>query len=57
MTSLRPNPEKKLRISCEVAGDFYRLSLFHSGKPIADEDIEHIWNSFYRADKTRPRRT
>lgn len=47
--------EKKLRISCEVAGDFYRLSLFNSGKPIADEDIAHIWNSFYRADKAHSR--
>lgn len=47
--------EKKLKISCTVVGDFYRLSLFNSGKPIADEDIGHIWNSFYRADKAHSR--
>lgn len=47
--------EKKLRISCAVVGDFYRLSLFNSGKPIADEDIAHIWKSFYRADKAHSR--
>lgn len=47
--------EKLLRISCEVVNDYYRISLFNSGKPIDDEDIEHIWNSFYRADKSRSR--
>lgn len=47
--------KKLLKISCEVVGEFFRLSVFNSGKPIADEDIEHIWNSFYRADKSRSR--
>ncbi len=47
--------EKKLIISCDIAGEFFRMSLFNSGKPIADEDIEHIWNSFYRADKAHSR--
>lgn len=47
--------KKILKISCEVVGEFFRLSVFNSGKPIADEDIEHIWNSFYRADKSRSR--
>ncbi len=47
--------EKLLKISCEVVNDYYRISLFNSGKPIEDEDIEHIWTSFYRADKARSR--
>jgi len=47
--------EKRLKISCEINDDFYRISLFNSGKPIADEDIEHIWQSFYRADKAHSR--
>lgn len=47
--------EKKLKISCEVNEDFYRISLFNTGKPIADEDISHIWQSFYRADKAHSR--
>lgn len=47
--------EKLLKISCEVVNDYYRISVFNSGKPIDDEDIEHIWTSFYRADKSRSR--
>ncbi len=47
--------EKKIKISCEVVEDYYRISLFNSGKPIPDEDIEHIWQSFYRADKAHSR--
>ena len=47
--------EKRLKISCEVVEEYYRISLFNSGKPIADEDIEHIWQSFYRADKAHSR--
>ncbi|MDO4381138.1 MAG: HAMP domain-containing sensor histidine kinase [Clostridia bacterium] len=46
---------KKLKIGCEVVEDFYRISVFNTGKPIADDDIEHIWQSFYRADKAHSR--
>ena len=44
-----------MKISCEVVNDYYRISVFNSGRPIDDEDIEHIWTSFYRADKSRSR--
>jgi len=27
--------------------------VYNEGAPIADEDMEHIWESFYRADKAR----
>lgn len=48
--------EKKLIISCHEHIDFYRVSVFNSGKPIAGTDIENIWQSFYRADKAHSRK-
>lgn len=33
----------------------YRVSIFNSGTPIAPKDIDHIWDSFYRADKAMSR--
>ncbi len=32
-----------------------RTGIFNTGKPIADKDIEKIWDSFYRADKSLSR--
>lgn len=47
--------EKLIKINCEQVGEFYRISVFNTGKPIADEDIDKIWSSFYRADKAHSR--
>lgn len=32
-----------------------RISIFNTGTPIADKDIDKIWDSFYRADKSLSR--
>lgn len=48
--------ERVLRASAEDLGEVYRVYLFNTGKPIADKDIEMIWNSFYRADKSMSRK-
>lgn len=32
-----------------------RVSVFNTGKPIPDEDIERIWDKFYKVDKARTR--
>ena len=32
-----------------------RLSVFNTGDKIPEEDIEHIWNKFYKVDKARTR--
>ena len=48
--------ERVLRASAEDLGEVYRIYLFNTGKPIADKDIEMIWNSFYRADKSMSRK-
>ncbi|MGN1195225.1 MAG: ATP-binding protein, partial [Acutalibacteraceae bacterium] len=47
--------EKLIIISCEPVEDNYRVSVFNTGKPIAREDIDNIWQSFYRADKAHSR--
>ena len=47
--------EKLIRISCEPVEDNYRVRVFNTGKPIAREDLDNIWQSFYRADKAHSR--
>ncbi len=32
-----------------------RISVFNTGKPIPEEDIDQIWNKFYKVDKARTR--
>lgn len=32
-----------------------RISVFNTGNPIPQEDIEHIWKKFYKVDKARTR--
>lgn len=47
--------EKRICVKCTEANGVYRISVINTGKPIADEDIDNIWNSFYRADKAHSR--
>ena len=47
--------EMLIRISCEPVEDNYRVRVFNTGKPIAKEDLDNIWQSFYRADKAHSR--
>ena len=44
-----------LRASMTETGEGYRVSIFNTGKNIADKDLDMIWNSFYRADKSMSR--
>ena len=44
--------EKKITLQAEKSGDFWHITVFNTGEPIADEDIGKIWDSFYRADKS-----
>ncbi len=47
--------ERELRITAEDEGEHYTVRVFNSGKPIPGSDIENIWQSFYRADKSHSR--
>ncbi|MGN1081701.1 MAG: ATP-binding protein, partial [Acutalibacteraceae bacterium] len=45
----------KIRISYDDRGDRVRVSVYNDGEHISDGDAEKIWQSFYRADKSRKR--
>lgn len=48
--------EKRICVSVKDADEtHYFLRVFNTGAPIADEDIDKIWGSFYRADKAHSR--
>ena len=47
--------ERIIRVNTEHVGETVRFSVFNTGTPIADEDIENIWTKFYKADKARTR--
>lgn len=46
---------KVLRICAEDRGDFYRVRIFNSADPIPETEMDAIWDSFYRLDKSRTR--
>ena len=47
--------EKKIRIFYTKKEECVRVSVFNTGKQIPKEDIEHIWDKFYKVDKARTR--
>lgn len=47
--------EKEITVTSEDMGDCCRISVFNTGKQIPGTDIENIWQSFYRADKSHSR--
>lgn len=47
--------EKKIVASCEDLEGRFRVYIFNTGKHIEEKDIDKIWTSFYRADKSLSR--
>ena len=47
--------EKRITADCRVLADRFRICVFNTGKHIGDKDIDKIWTSFYRADKSLSR--
>lgn len=47
--------EKVVEIKLQIEDGKARLTVFNTGTPIAKEDIEHIWEKFYKADKAHSR--
>ncbi|MBU3145890.1 HAMP domain-containing sensor histidine kinase [Clostridium sp. CF012] len=47
------NPGGKIKISSKVKGKKVFISVFNDGPKIAEEDLLHIWDRFYKADKAR----
>nr|WP_317283484.1 HAMP domain-containing sensor histidine kinase [uncultured Sellimonas sp.] len=47
--------QKLVDIRLEEHDGKIRISVFNTGKPIPEEDLEHIWEKFYKVDKARTR--
>ncbi|MCI5937595.1 MAG: HAMP domain-containing histidine kinase [Eubacterium sp.] len=44
-----------IEIKTIADGDVVRVSVFNTGDPIPDEDIDKIWDKFYKVDKAHTR--
>lgn len=47
--------ERQIRISASLVGKKVRTSVFNTGQPIPEADLEQIWGKFYKVDKARTR--
>ena len=47
--------EKRISVTATEHDSVFKVSVFNTGEAIAPEDIDHIWDSFYRADKSHSR--
>ena len=47
--------EKLIRVFYTRSEDKLRVSVFNTGQPIPEEDIEKIWVKYYKVDKARTR--
>lgn len=45
--------EMKIRVAIEHREQVVRISVFNTGLPIPEEDLEKIWIKFYKVDKAR----
>lgn len=47
--------EKVIEVKIVIDQTKARVTVFNTGKPIPEEDIEHIWDKFYKVDKAHTR--
>ncbi len=47
--------EREVRVSFEQIDNKTRVKVFNSGNQIPEENLEHIWEKFYKVDKARTR--
>ncbi len=47
--------ERKVEIRTSLQGKKVRTSVFNTGQPIPEEDLDQIWVKFYKVDKARTR--
>lgn len=47
------NEDGYIRVSSKVKGKKVLISIYNTGSLIAPEDLKHIWDRFYKADKSR----
>ncbi len=46
---------KEIIVSYEIKGNKARINVFNTGEKISDEDLNRIWNRFYKVDTSRNR--
>jgi signal transduction histidine kinase len=44
-----------IRVEKDEIKETVRTTVFNTGKPIPKEDVDQIWNKFYKVDKARTR--
>ena len=49
------NDEGRIEIRAEETDTRVRVSVFNTGSPIPEEELEHIWEKFYKVDKAHSR--
>ena len=49
------NKEKYIKVSIKMIEDKIRVSVFNTGKNISEENMQKIWNRFYKEDSSRNR--
>lgn len=47
--------DNRIRVTIEHRDDVIHVSVFNTGSPIPEEDLEKIWIKFYKVDKARTR--
>lgn len=47
--------DKIIEIRCRQENGIVRTSVFNTGDPIPEEDLDKIWIKFYKVDKARTR--
>ncbi len=47
--------EKKIEVKIQKRQELVRVSVFNTGDPIPEEDLDKIWIKFYKVDKARTR--
>lgn len=45
--------ERVINVCLREEADKVRVSVFNTGKPIAEESLPYLWDKFYKADKAR----
>ena len=45
----------RIEIKVTTEGDKAHISVFNSGEPIPEDQVERIWDKFYKVDKARTR--
>ena len=49
------NGKKLIKITTQESGDKIRVSVYNTGETIKEEDLNRIWNRFYKVDSSRNR--